>query len=208
VGNTRHSELDDTPLLTYRSVLDNPGALLGWPMTLIARTDGDPTQTLSSLRDIVRRLDPELPVTNAGTFNDRLARVTMPQRMGLVLLSGLGVVALLVATIGVYAAVSYSLAQRRREIGIRVALGATPSRVTGLVVRLGVTPALIGIAAGLLITLFTTRLLQSFLFGITPTDPPTLIATAGLILAVAAGASILPARRGARTDPVQALRDE
>lgn len=207
-GDTRQYGLDDSPLITYRSVREYPQALVRWPMTLVAKTAADPVQTLGGLRELIRRLDPDLPVTDLTTVDERVGRVAMPQRMGLVLLSGLGLVALLVAAIGVYAAVSYSLAQRRREIGIRVALGATPSRVTGLVLRLGIGPALIGIAAGLTVTLFASRLLRTFLFGVSPLDPVTFVTAAALLLLVATGASVVPARRGAHADPVQALREE
>jgi putative ABC transport system permease protein len=118
------------------------------------------------------------------------------------------VLALLLATIGLYGVVSYSVAQRTHEVGVRIALGAQRRNVLGLIVQQGLWLAAIGTGIGLICALVITRFLAALLYGVTPTDPLTLIAIPGVLLAVALLASYLPARRAARVDPVVALRTE
>jgi putative ABC transport system permease protein len=118
------------------------------------------------------------------------------------------VTALLLAAVGVYGLISYSVAQRTREIGIRVALGARPRQVVSPIVREGMTLASIGVALGLVGSIAATRLISSFLFGVAPTDPLTFSAVAVLLLAVALLASYIPSRRALRVDPLTALRAE
>ena len=124
----------------------------------------------------------------------------------MVLFSVFSIVALSIAVIGIYGVIAYGVAQRRKEIGIRVALGARPASVAGMVVRQGMALAAVGIAAGLALAFMLTRFLSRFLFSVTATDPITLGGVAALLAAAALAASYIPARRATRTDPVEVLR--
>ena len=124
------------------------------------------------------------------------------------LFSAFSTVALAIAVIGIYGVIAYSVAQRRKEIGIRVALGAKPSNVAGMVVRQGMGMAAVGIAAGLVLAFGVTRFLSGILFAVTPTDPITLAAVAITLAVAALLACYVPARRATRTDPVEVLRAE
>ena len=141
-------------------------------------------------------------------MNDVLASSVAEPRFRTYLLGAFAGTALLLAVIGVYGLVSYSVSQRTREIGIRVALGASSSQVVGPIVRHGMVLAVTGVAIGLIGALFTARVVASFLYGVEPTDPLTFAAVAVLLLGVAFVASYLPSRRALRVDPLTALRAE
>jgi predicted permease len=176
-------------------------------MTLLVRSDAGPGPVASAVRSVVRRLDPELPVGEAGTFSSAVARSLGGQRLRATLLSGFAAAAILLAAIGVYGLLSYSVARRKREIGIRLALGATPGQVRGTVIVEGMKLALLGIALGVPAAIALSRLISAQLFAVGPTDPLTLGGVALLLGAVALAACWLPARRAA-IDPVTALRAE
>ncbi|HEX5830364.1 MAG TPA: FtsX-like permease family protein, partial [Gemmatimonadaceae bacterium] len=173
-----------------------------------ARTSGDPLQAAAALRRIVRALDPTLPVAEIRTMEDRVRESVAQPRVSVALLGGFSAVALLLAAVGIYGVMAYAVAQRTREIGIRVALGARPTDVRRLVVRQGMTPALLGVAVGLAGAFAVTRLMASLLFDVSATDPLTFAAVSAFLLSVALVASWLPARRATRVDPLLAMRSE
>jgi putative ABC transport system permease protein len=177
-------------------------------MSLLVRTKGDPAATLPAVRGEVQKLERNLPLTQARTMNELLAMSLFGARAGAILLACFGLLALLLATVGLYGVMSYSVSRRTREIGIRMALGAQGGTVLRLVLREGMTLVGFGVALGLVAALALTRLLASFLYGVSPTDPVSFIVIALLLSAVALVASLLPARRAAKVDPMIALRYE
>ena len=177
-------------------------------MALVARSPGGAGAVASAVRAEIRAIDPELPVERARPLSEVVHDSVAEPRFRTMLLSGFAVTALLLAAVGVYGLISYSVAQRTREIGIRVALGARPRQVVNPIVREGMTLAAIGVALGLAGSVVATRLLASFLFGVEATDPLTFAAVAGLLLGVALLASYIPSRRALRVDPLTALKVE
>ena len=175
--------------------------------TLVLRADGDAKGLLALARGEVRRLDPHLPVSGK-TLEERLAMPLLPVRVGAVLLGGFGLLALLLAAVGIYGVMSYAVSRRTREIGIRMALGARASHVLRLTLRQGMTPVFIGVGMGLAAALVLTRLAKSLLFGVSATDPLTYAAVPALLTAVALLACYVPASRAAKVDPLVALRNE
>jgi ABC-type antimicrobial peptide transport system permease subunit len=141
-------------------------------------------------------------------MDDAFRRLTADRRFNASIMSVFGILALLIGAAGVYGVMSASVAQRTREIGVRIALGALPREILRLVLSEGAWLAGLGIAAGLAGALLATRLLASLLFGVGPTDPATFVATAAALAIVAGVASLLPALRAVRTDPMDALRSE
>jgi putative ABC transport system permease protein len=177
-------------------------------MFLVARTSGDPAALTNAIRQEVMRLDPEQPVYAVKTMEELLDASVAQPRLNLFLLGLFAGLALLLAAVGIYGVLAYSVTQRTREIGIRLALGAEPSDALMLVVRQGLALALTGIALGLAGSLLITRFISTLLFGVTPTDPFTYAAVSGLLLMVALAASYIPALRATRVDPIVALRYE
>ncbi len=176
--------------------------------TIHVRTAGDAGASFAAVRDVVRALDPNLPVFDARTLTEHTQAAVFPQRMGAILLGVMGVVALLLATIGLYGVISYAVGQRRAEMGIRLALGATPGDLQRMVVRQGLLMAGAGVAMGLIAAFAAAPLIRTMLPGITPSDPLTFIAVPLGLTLVALAAAWIPARRAAGTDPVVALRTE
>jgi predicted permease len=167
-----------------------------------------PEALLPALRRVVRGLDPDLPLVNVRTQDQQIAMDLEEERLFVTLTSGFGLLALALACVGIYGIMAYSVANRRNEIGIRMALGAQPGQVRGMILRESTWLAAGGIVAGLTATLVLTRLVKSMLYGIQPYDPPTLAGGVLILLAVALAASWIPARRAARIQPMQALRHE
>ncbi|HEX5479791.1 MAG TPA: ABC transporter permease [Dehalococcoidia bacterium] len=205
VGNTRgRSLVAAPPPIVYESLADDPQYFVN----AIVRTAGDPGALAAPLRATLRDIDPDLPVDNLQTMPEVMAESITAQRLYATLLGVFSTLALLMAAAGLYALVSYAVARRTREVGIRLALGALPRDVLRLVVGRGARLALAGICIGTVGALAATRVLGSFLFEITPTDPVVFVGVALGIAVVALGASWLPARRATRIDPVAVLRDE
>ena len=177
-------------------------------LVFFVRTSGPVEGAIAALRREAQATDPVVPVFDAMSLDDSIAESLFSQRISASLLSGLGGVALLLAAIGLYGVMGYSVAQRTNEIGIRVALGAQPSDVSRLVLSHAGKLAASGVMIGVASALFLTRLLSSLLFGVTATDPWTYIVVAALLCTVALVAGYLPARRAARVDPLVALRYE
>jgi ABC-type antimicrobial peptide transport system permease subunit len=141
-------------------------------------------------------------------MQERLDASVGLERLTVVLVGGFGLLALVLASVGIYGVISYSVTQRTREIGVRMALGAGPAEILGMVLRNGLLLTLAGVGFGLAAGLGLTRLIQSLLFGVSPTDPATFVIVPLLLTAVAALACLIPARRAARVDPIVALRYE
>jgi putative ABC transport system permease protein len=177
-------------------------------MTVLVRTSAGAGDVANTLRGIMRQVDPEMPVDDVETL-DRIVNKTIAQpRFRTTLLTAFAVAALGLAVVGVYGVISYTVAQRRREMGIRAALGATPRDLLALVMRQGLTLAAAGVLAGLAGAFALSGLLSGLLYNVAATDPTTLIAAAAALVAVAAAACAVPAWRTMKLDPLVALRDE
>jgi predicted lysophospholipase L1 biosynthesis ABC-type transport system permease subunit len=191
-------------------------ALFNWPqpelvypyMTLVIRTRDEATNIAPAARNVIRNLDPEQPVGEVGTMEGLLARSIARSRFNAVLLAVFSLVALVMAAVGIYGVMSYSVQQRTHEIGLRMALGAQQSDVLRLVVKQGIILGLIGVAAGLIAAFGLTRLIVSLLFEVPATDTSTFAAVAGGLFLITLVACYIPARRATKVDPLVALRYE
>ncbi len=177
-------------------------------MVLLLRTSGDPSPLVSAVRAEVHSIEPNLPLTNARLMEELLSTSLYPARMGAILIGVFGLLALLLASVGLYGVMSYSVSRRTREIGIRMALGARGGDVLRLVLRQSMTLVALGVALGLGAAFAATRLLSGFLYGISPTDPAAFIGIAALLAIVSLAACVVPARRAAAVDPLVAFRYE
>jgi ABC-type antimicrobial peptide transport system permease subunit len=175
-------------------------------MTLIVRADGDPLSLVGPIRSEVRRLDPNLPLANVRTMAQVVDASLATPRLTSSLISLFAAVALVLAAVGVSGVLAYLVSRRRREIGIRLALGASRANVLNLILRRGLLTAGIGIVAGLVAALLLSRLMEGLLYGVPARDPATFAGAALLLLAVALAASAVPALRASRVDPLEALR--
>ena len=177
-------------------------------LTMVARTSSDPQALIASVRREVIALDSELPVFNVRTLEETLSRSVAQPRFNTLLLAIFAGLALLLTAIGLYGVMAYSVTQRTRELGIRLALGAQRSNVLSLVIRQGMMLAGIGLGVGTVVAFALTRLMESFLFGVSATDPLTFGGIALLLAVVALAACFIPARRATKVDPMVALRYE
>ena len=176
--------------------------------TLIARTTGNPSAALATIRSEVLRLDPTMPFVEAKTLTDHLSLSLFPLRIGASVVGSFGLLALLLAVIGIYGVMAFAVSQRTREIGIRMALGAQMSDVLRLIIKQGVTLLVLGLGLGLVGALLVTRLMTSVLYGVSATDVVTFISVTALLGLVVLLACWLPARRATKVDPMIALRCE
>jgi predicted permease len=176
-------------------------------VTLMVRSEGGPAAGIDTIRTAVRALDPGLPVFNVSPLADATSVSLLPVRLAGTLLTVLGVFALGLAALGIYGVLSYLVRARTREIGVRVAIGASPTAVTILVVRQAMTWTAVGACIGIGLALAVTRLLSWFLYGVSPADPITFVSVALLLGLVACAAALVPAVRASRVDPLVALRD-
>ncbi len=178
------------------------------PRHLIVSTNVEPLSLASTVRGIVWEIDKDQPVSNVGTMEDTLSESIARQRFSMLLLGIFATVALVLAAVGIYGVMSYSVAQRRHEIGIRMALGAQRSDVLKLAVGQGLKLLVVGVAVGITAALILTGVMTSLLFGISATDPTTFITIPLVLISVGIVASYVPARRATRVDPMVALRHE
>jgi putative ABC transport system permease protein len=172
------------------------------------RTDHDPMLLASSIRGTVRAVDPDLLINDIQPLDARVAQSIARPRLSVLLLGGFSVLAMLLAAIGIYGVMAYTVAQRTREIGVRMALGADPHKVKQLIVRQGMQPALIGVGVGLVAAFAATRLIAKLLYGVSAADPITFVLVPLFLIAVALLATYLPARRATRVPPTVALSSE
>jgi predicted permease len=177
-------------------------------MGFTLRTELDPTSLAGSVRATVGELDPDLPLSGVRTMRQALGAAVAQPRLITNLLGAFALIALLLAALGIYGVVSYSVARRTREIGIRMALGAEGGQLAALMVKEGTWPALVGIAVGVPAALALSGLLSGLLYEVSPRDPVSFVALPLVLLGVALLSSYLPARRAARMAPTTALREE
>jgi predicted permease len=174
--------------------------------TIVARTTGDPSPMIASVRGEITRLDATMPVYDAKTLAEHMGISLFPARVAAAFLGGFGIIALVLAAIGIYGVTSYSVAQRTRELGIRMALGAERRDVVAMILRQCLKLTALGLGVGLIASLALTRLMASLLYGVSATDSLTFAAVSLLLAAIATLAGFLPARRASRIDPIKALR--
>jgi len=196
------------PGLTYFSYRDKEAARRLRTMTIAVRTQGNPVALTTLIRQALGEIDPNLPVVKIDTVDEQLGDVLVQERLMATVSGFFGAIALAIACLGVYGAVSYSVGRRTNEIGIRLALGATRGRVLAMVVGESLTLVAVGLAVGVPATLAASRMMSARLFGVEPTDPPTIAASVAAMLAIAAAAALIPAARGSRVDPMTTLRAE
>jgi len=190
--------------------------MIYWPYTqfpvifnsLVVRTEVEPLSVLGALKQQIWAIDPSQPVASASTMEQVMSDSVATRRFNMLLLGVFACFALVLAAVGIYGVISYTVSQRTHEIGIRVALGAQRSDIIRLVVGQGMTLTMVGVIAGVAAALGMTRLMTTLLFGVSPTDAPTFTAVAVLLIAVALTACIVPARRATKVDPMTALRCE
>ena len=178
------------------------------PRDLAIRTSGDTSALVGSVRSIVHEVDPDQPVSNVATMSDVLGVEAAPRRTGMIMLVAFAALALLLASLGIYGVLAYFVTQHTNEIGVRMAVGASPLNILGLVVRKGMGLTLVGVAIGLLASFGLTRLMSSLLFGVKASDPVTFISVPLVLVVVALVACLIPARRAMKVDPMIALRYE
>ncbi len=177
-------------------------------LVIVARAAGDPLDLTPAVRQALAELDPELPLSDIATLDQRIAGTLARPRINATLLTGFALTALLLAAIGIYGVIAYGVVQRTRELGIRMALGAGADNVLRLVIRQGMVPVIAGVILGLAGALAGTRLLRGLLFGVGATDPIAFLTVTVFLVGTALTAIWLPARRAARSDPMLALRNE
>jgi putative ABC transport system permease protein len=205
VGNIAQEGVTAKPYAQlYQSIDQAPTRVVH----VLLRSDRDPMLLASSVRGAVRSVDPDLLVNDIQTLEDRVSQNIARPRLSVLLLGSFSAIALLLAAIGIYGVMAYTVAQRTREIGVRMALGADPHEVKQLVVRQGMRPALIGVVVGLVAAFAATRLIASLLYGVSAVDPVTFVLVPLFLIGVALLATYLPARRATRVPPTVALQAE
>ncbi len=214
VGDTKLDSLDET----------RPVAMVYWPidqifappseawrsfgMAIAVRTTGDPMNFVSAVTAAVHQVDAETPVIDVFSMNQLIANSLSPQRSNMLLLAAFAGLALVLTAVGIYSVLSYAVHRRVREIGIRMALGASHSDVLKMVVTDGLKPILLGVAIGLAAALALGRVVSSLIYGVRPTDPLTFATVAVLLVIVGILATVVPAYRATRVEPIRTLRDE
>ena len=205
VGHVKHKGLEgESRAQYYVPHPQNPGS----SMFVVAQAEGDPSVLAGPVRDAIRSIDRDLPVYSVTTMERMVADSLAERRFSMLLLGVFAAVALLLAVVGLYGVLSYTVAQRTHEIGIRMALGARAADVLRLVVGQGLWLAIAGVGLGIAFALALTRLMRGLLYGVSPADPATFAGVALVLLAVALAACLVPALRATKVDPTTALRAE
>lgn len=204
VGDVRAFPWTEPPATVYVSAMQQP---LGWG-AVVVRSDGDPRALVAPIRGVLHDIDADLPIPSAGvqTMDEVFGNMLARQRLPMFFTGAFAVLALVLAALGVYSIMAYSVTARRREFGIRTALGARRTNVLSLVVRQGMTMAVAGAAAGLIIAAAISRAIAGLLIGVTPHDAATFVVVPLVLLTVSAVACVVPARRAMAVDPLEALR--
>jgi predicted permease len=206
VSNVHYDGLDQKPApLVYGSIFQHDFLMHG---SFVVRSDLDPTALISSVRNVISQIDSNLPLADVLTMDEIMSISVAQPRLETILLGIFGALALLLAAVGIYGVMSYSVSQRTSEIGVRMALGADRGDVLALVCKQGLLLAAEGLAIGLVLALLATRLMSKLLFGVSPTDPVTFATIIVVLALVALLACYLPARRATKVDPMVALRYE
>ena len=182
--------------------------LVGNTGFLVIRGQLPPEQMADSLRAVVRSIDPQLPLTNIESMDRVVAEGQAPRRFNTLLISSFAAAAVLLSLLGIYSVIAFSAALRTQEMAIRLALGSQRATVMRLVLASGARLGLLGCGIGAVAAVFATRLLRSLLFEVEPLDPAVIALAAGSIFVLALAASVIPARRAASIEPMQALRNE
>ncbi len=207
-ADARYNSLNEGPIAQIYLPLDQNSV---GTVALLVRVTGDPGGALNGIREAIRTFDPNLPIYNARTMTEHMQTAVFAQRMAANLLGALGVLALLLAAIGLYGVMAYAVSQRTQEMGIRLALGASPGALLGMVVTQGMRLTVIGLGIGLTLALAafgSSGAMRTLLPGISPLDPLTFIGVPLILASIAALAAWIPARRAGRVDPLVALRYE
>jgi putative ABC transport system permease protein len=207
VGHTKHEGLDAENRVQLYHPTKRPG-FIGNNRAFAVRTLGDPNKALPAVRAAIHAIDADVPISNIATMDANIASSMGQRRFAMMLLGLFAAMAVVLASIGIYGVMSYSVTQRSHEIGIRMALGAARQNVLGMVMGQGLALVGVGVAIGVAGAFGLTRLIASQLFGVKPTDATTFILVALTLVGVAALATFIPAMRATRVDPVVALRDE
>ncbi|MCH9014568.1 MAG: ABC transporter permease [Gemmatimonadetes bacterium] len=210
IGDVKNEGIKEDVRSTFLFPLANPSFASGWRrhMTLYVRTNADPAAMIPTVREAVAEVDPALPVTKIKTLDTVVSATVAGPRFVTILLGLFAGLALLLAAIGIYGVVSYSVAQRTQELGVRMALGAGQGTILRLVMKQGVGLAVVGVLAGSAAAFLMTRLLSGILWGVSATDPLTFATVSLFLIVVAALATYVPAWRASRIDPMECLRQE
>src|SRR5581483_1653908 len=205
VGHVRQYTLDaESRPAIYQPYTQQPTST----MYLVVKTESNPTGMLPAVTAEIRKLNPDTPIYDVHTMEQRLSDSLAQRRFSMLLLLLFSALALILATVGIYGVMSYSVTQRTHELGIRVALGAQQKTILGMIVKHGLTLTLIGIGAGLLVAYSLTRVMTGLLYGVSPTDSLTFILISLVLTATGLLACFIPARRATKVDPMIALRYE
>jgi predicted permease len=201
----KYGQINEVPLPYMYLALDQNFASTA---ILHVRSAAMPAAMIGAIRDVVRTLDPNLPLFDARTVEEHMRTAVFAQRMAANLLGELGILAVVLAAVGLYGVIAYAVSQRTQEMGIRLALGASPRDLLRMVLRQGLLVTSFGMAIGLVVAFAATGFMRSLLPGIQPRDPLTFVAVPLALLVIAIVAAVIPARRAGAVDPVVALRYE